>query len=207
MGLVRQVTEPSPEEPHPDTPAADPPGRPLESPDPECRRETALGLDGVAEAVPALLDRLAVETEPAVRDAILTTLVGHDNPAVATGLARHLASEDPGLRTAVAGAMAAMPESVPELMPDLLSDPDHDVRVMTVMVLANLRHSESDCWLAAMIRDDPHPNVVTAAIGALLPSSGAGHTTLFEHALRRFPDDPFLRFLVETAVPRPAGAV
>jgi HEAT repeat protein len=186
-------------------PAVDPPVRPLDSPDPECRREAALGLDGVAEAVPALLGRLEVETDAAVRDAILTTLVGHDTPAVAAGLAGHLASEDPGLRTAAAQAMAALPGSVPALIPDLLADPDHDVRIMIVMVLADLRHPEADAWLVAMIRDDPHPNVVTAAIGALLPSAGAEHVTLLRHALQRFPGDPFLRFLVETAVPPLTG--
>lgn len=201
MGLVRLSTEPLPEEEGPDCT-----GQPLDSPDPECRREAALRLDGVAEAVPALLDRLEVETEPAVRDALLTTLAGHDTEAVAFGLAGHLASDDPGLRSAVAEAMAAMPESVPALMPALLTDPDHDVRVMTVMVLANLRHPEAGSWLVAIIRDDPHPNVVSAAIGALLPSAGPEHATLLQQALRRFPGDPFLRFVVENAVPRLAEA-
>ena len=199
MGLVRHDTEPQP--------AEERPGQPLDSPDPERRRKAALCLDGVAEAVPALFDRLAVETEPAVRDALLTPLAGQDTDAVAIGLAGHLASEDPGLRTAVAEAMAAMPESVPVLMPDLLTDPDHDVRILTVMVLANLQHSEVDSWLVAMIRDDPHPNVVTAAIGALLPSAGAEHATLLQDALRRFPDDPFLCFIVKTAMPRLVEAV
>nr|WP_307854043.1 HEAT repeat domain-containing protein [Actinoplanes toevensis] len=93
-----------------------------------------------------------------------------------------------------------MPISVPALVPRLLEDPDHDVRVMTAMVLADLPHPESLTWLAVMIKDDPHPNVVASAIDALLPSLGPEHTELLERAVRRFPDDPFLRFTVEAAL-------
>ena len=94
-----------------------------------------------------------------------------------------------------------MPASVPALIPGLLADEDHDVRVMTAMVLADLVHPESLTWLTRMIRDDPHPNVVASAIDALLPSLGPEHRDLLERAVRRFPDDPFLRFTVEAALP------
>lgn len=202
MGLVRHDIKLEPVEERPEMPPTDVLERQLESLEPERRREAALVLDGVAEAVPALLDRLDVETEPAVRDAILTTLEGHDTPAVAARLARHLASEDTGLRTAVVEALAAMPGSAPALMPDLLADPDHDVRVLTAMILADLRHAEAESWLVAMISGDSHPNVVTAAIDALLPSARAEHAPLLRQAMQRFPDDPFLRFTVTNALPR-----
>jgi hypothetical protein len=72
--------------------------------------------------------------------------------------------------------------------------------MMTAMVLAGLPHPSSQSWLAEMIRDDPHPNVVAAAIDALLPSIGPEHAGLLRDAVRRFPDDPFLRFTVEAAL-------
>jgi HEAT repeat protein len=195
MGLVRREAEPEPRAfVHSDL------LRQLDDPDPERRREAALGLDGVDEAVEALLDRIGGEEEPRVRDAMLTTLAAHDTDAVAAGLAVHLASDDAGLRTAAAEALATMPQSVPAIIPRLLEDPDHDVRLMTAMVLADLPHAESLTWLAVMIKDDPHPNVVASAIDALLPSLGPEHTELLERALRRFPDDPFLRFTVEAAL-------
>ena len=205
MGLVRRNTQPQPIEETPETPAHELLERQLTSPEPDCRRQAALDLDGSAEAVPALLGRLAGETEPTARDAILTTLAGHDTSEVAAGLVGHLASEDAGLRTAVTEALSAMPESAPSLMPGLLTDPDHDVRILTAMVLANLRHAEAATWLAAMIRDDPHPNVVAAAIDALLPSAAAEHAALLRGAVQRFPDDPFLHFVVEAALPRLTG--
>ena len=205
MGLVRRNAEPRTPEAVAEAPSVETLLSRLDDPDPECRREAALGLDGVAEAISALLTRVGVEPEPAVRDAVLTTLAAQDTTAVACVLAGHLASDDAGLRTAVAETMAAMPRSVPALVPGLIADPDHDVRVMTAMVLADLRHPEALSWLAAMIADDPHPNVVTAAIDAILPLAGAEHVALLEAAMRRFPDDPFLRFTVEKALPRLTG--
>lgn len=172
----------------------------LDDPDPNCRREAALGLEGVAEAVPVLLARVGVEHDPLVRDAVLTTLAAHDTDAVAEGLAPHLATDDASLRTAVAETLATMPGSVPPMVPRLLADPDHDVRVMTAMVLADLPHPSAISWLAEMIENDPHPNVVATAIDALLPSLTPEHTDLLRRAADRFPDDPFLRFTVEAAL-------
>jgi HEAT repeat protein len=197
VGLVRRQTQA--EEKREEPSAADLLGR-LDDTDPEVRREAALGLDAVAEAVPALLDRVGDEQEPRVRDAMLTTLAAHDTDDVAERLSAHLASDDAGLRTSTAEALATMPASVPAILPRLLADDDHDVRVMTAMVLADLQHPAALDWLTEMIRDDPHPNVVSAAIDALLPSLGPEHKDLLERAVLRFPNDPFLRFTVEAAL-------
>ncbi|GLY04725.1 HEAT repeat domain-containing protein [Actinoplanes sp. NBRC 101535] len=205
MGLVRKQAPQAPEEVSPEQPAAEALMRQLDDPDPEVRREAALALDGVTEAVHALLIRATVETESRVRDAVLTTLAVHDTEEVAGALAVHLASDDPGLRTAVAEALATMPRSTPSLIPDLLAAPDHDIRVMTAMVLADLPHPEAKTWLVRMIAEDSHPNVVTAAIDALLPVATSEHADVLEEAVHRFPGDPFLRFTVQTAVSRLVG--
>ena len=205
MGLVRKQAPEQPVEVAPERPSAEALRAQLDDPDPDCRREAALGLEGVAEAVPELLTRVLVETETNVRDAVLTTLAAHDTETVAGGLAVHLASDDAALRTAVAEALATMPRSVPALLPSLLAAPDHDVRVMTAMVLADLTHPGTAVWLVQMISQDPHPNVVTAAIDALLPVATAEHAAVLEAAVHRFPDDPFLRFTVLASVPRLTG--
>ena len=199
MGLVRRAA--APEAPGPETPTTESLLAALTADDAEERRRAALGLDGVAEAVPALLARVGAEPDPAVRDAVLTTLAAVDREDVATGLAVHLASEDAALRTAVAETLAAMPTAVPGLLPGLLADPDHDVRIMTVMILADLVHPDSVPRLVEVIRTDPHPNVVAAAVDALLPSATEDHAAVLREARARFPDDPFLRFTVEAALP------
>ena len=205
MGLVRKQAPQQPEEAPVEKPSIEILRAQLDDPDPETRRVAALSLEGVAEAVPQLLARVAVETEVNVRDAVLTTLAAYDTETVAGGLAVHLASDDAALRTAVVEALASMPGSVPALLPSLLAAPDHDVRVMTAMVLADLTHPDTAVWLVQMIEQDPHPNVVTAAIDALLPVADAGHAAVLEEAVHRFPDDPFLRFTVQAALPRLTG--
>lgn len=201
MGLVRRTAGP------------DEGGAPQESPAelvarlddaaPDSRRRAALDLDldGVSDAVPALLRRLSIETETAVRDAILTTLATCDTDAVAGALSAYLHSDDAAVRTAVAGTLATMPRSVPAQLPALLDDADHDVRIMTAMVLADLPHPDASTWLERMIRDDPHPNVVAAAIDALLPMAGPEHVPLLQEARARFADDPFLHFTIDAALP------
>ncbi|MFC4068036.1 HEAT repeat domain-containing protein [Actinoplanes subglobosus] len=205
MGLVRKQAPQQPEEVLPEPPDTATLIGQLDDPDPDCRREAALGLADADEAVPGLLARVGTEEDPRVLESILTTLAAHDTEEVAGGLAVHLASDEAELRTAVAAALATMPRSVPALLPDLLAAPDHDVRVMTAMVLADLPYAEAHAWLVRMICEDPHPNVVTGAIDALLPSATAEDADLLRDAVARFPDDPFLRFTVNAALPRLTG--
>jgi HEAT repeat protein len=205
MGLVRKQTPTGTEVVLSESPSTDVLLSRLDDPDADRRREAALGLVGVAAAVPELLVRVGAEQDRRVLESILVTLAAHDTDEVAASLAVHLASDEAGLRTAVAAALATMPQSVPALLPDLLNAPDHDVRVMTAMILADLRHPETHGWLVRMICEDPHPNVVGAAIDALLPAANADDIPLLEGALARFPDDPFLRFTVQAAIPRLAG--
>ncbi|MER7006099.1 HEAT repeat domain-containing protein [Dactylosporangium sp. NPDC000555] len=196
MALVRRDSTTAPDDDDPQVL-----GRRLTDPDAEIRRRAALGLDGVAEAVPALLARVPVETDPAAREAVLTTLAALDRADVAAGLVPHLASDDAALRTAVSGALAAMPASVPALLPALLANPDHDVRIMTAMVLADLPHPGAADWLAGIVATDTHPNVVAAAVDALLPMAGPGHVEVLAAVPARFPGDPFLRFTIDAALP------
>jgi HEAT repeat protein len=205
MGLVRKTAPTEPEEAVPAAPSVETLLEQVHDTDPEVRREAALSLVEVTEAVPILLARVGTETEVRVRDAVLTTLAAHDTPTVAAGLAVHLASDEASLRTSVAETLATMPRSALGLMPDLLAAPDHDVRVMTAMILADLPHPDAKAWLLRMIAEDPHPNVVTGAVDALLPAADAGDAPILQAAVARFPDDPFLRFTVQAALPRLTG--
>ena len=124
-----------------------------------------------------------------------------DSDVVAQGLATHLASEDPALRTAVVDALATMTHAAPPLLPELTTSPDPDVRILSAMLLANLAHPAVVPALEAMIATDPHANVVAAAIDALLPVATTAHIGLLEDVLARFPDDPFLRFTISAVIP------
>lgn len=198
MALVRRTTPQSEAEPReePTDPVAA-----LSASDPGRRHRAVLELHGVTSAVPALLAGVGTETDAVVREAMLTVLAERDTPEVARALAVHLDSDDASLRTAVVEALAAMPTGVPPLLPALLADDDPDVRLMTVRVLADLPVPDAASWLVRMITDDQHPNVVAAAIDALLPAAGEEHIPVLEQARDRFPNDPFLRFTVDAMVP------
>jgi HEAT repeat protein len=199
MGLVRHTTE------HHDDAAPDAVVAALDSDDPETRRSGALHLNVQPGSVDALLNHVADEPDPAARDAMLTVLAAEDSDLVARGLIRHLASEDAGLRNAVVDVLAMMTQAVPALLPQLTTSPDSDVRILTAMLLANMAHPAVLPALEAMIADDLHPNVVAAAIDALLPIATARHVALLEGVLSRFPEDPFLRFTIQAAIPRLVG--
>jgi HEAT repeat protein len=177
----------------------------LESADPEIRRRGALDVGGHLEAVPALLGHLADEPDLAARDAILTVLAAHDTEAVAGAMIDFLASENAGLRNAVADALATMPHGLPPLLPRLTTSPDPDVRVLVAMMLGILAHPGVVPALVGMVSADSDANVVGAALDSLLPLATGTHIALLERTLARFPEDPFLDFTIRSAIPRLAS--
>lgn len=95
-----------------------------------------------------------------------------------------------------------MPQAVLLLLPALVVDPDPDVRILTAMLLADLEPPVAMDWLVEMIILDDHPNVVATAIDSLQPYFGREHIGLLETTRDRFPLDPFLRFVIDTALAR-----
>ena len=178
----------------------------LDAPEADVRRWAAIDLAAEPAAADALADRLEVERSKAVRDALVTALVQIGTPAVARRLAVHLGAEDAGLRNAAVEALAEMPATA-EVVPELLADPVHDVRVLTVMVLAALRDPRVPGWLLEVATSDPHPNVCGAAVDALAEAGDAEMRPALEAVPARFPEDPFLPFAVRATVERlSAGA-
>jgi hypothetical protein len=168
--------------------------------DPERRRRAVLDLADVVVALPALAMRLGVETDLTVRDALCAQLARHDRPEVVDGVIEYLASDDAGLRNAVAEVLAKTPKATAVRLPALLADPDPDVRILTVMVLGSLRLAEVQQWLSGLVVSDPDPNVVSAAIGELVPLIGTRSEQLLCQARDRFPTDPFITFSVTRAL-------
>jgi HEAT repeat protein len=95
-----------------------------------------------------------------------------------------------------------MREAVPLLLPALVVDPDPDVRILTAMLLADVEPPVAMDWLVEMIILDDHPNVVATAIDSLQPYFGREHIGLLEATRDRFQFDPFLRFVIDTALAR-----
>jgi hypothetical protein len=168
--------------------------------DPELRRRAVLELGDRPEGLPVLVRRVGSEPDRTVRAALCTQLARHDVSEVVDGLIEHLGSDDAGLRVAVAGVLSRTPIATSSRIPELLVDPDPDVRILTVMVLAGLRSSGVEGWLTGLVRTDPNPNVTAAAIGELAALVGPACEASLRVALDRFPDDPFIAFSVERAL-------
>lgn len=168
--------------------------RALQSPDPAARREAALALRGVEAAVRVISRCLATERDLPARDAMLEALVESDSPLAAERLVSYMRSDDAGLRSAAAIALARMSSSE-EVVRGLMVDPDPDVRILTVMTLGALDLPGVPFWLIALLHYDQHPNVVGAAINVLADIGDASMADTVREATARFADDPFIAFV------------
>jgi hypothetical protein len=57
-------------------------------------------------------------------------------------------------------------------------------------------------WLLAMIAEDEDPNVVASAIDSIELHLGREHIGVMEATRDRFPNDPFLGFVIDKALAR-----
>lgn len=174
----------------------------LKNPDPSLRRWAARDLGAHHEAAAALGRALAAECEPAVREALFTSLSVLASERAAEALMPLLRSEDAALRNGAIEALAGMPQAVAPSIERLLRDPDPDVRIFTVNLLGELRHAEVNRWLGQVLAQDSQVNVVAAAIEVLTETGGSAERAGLLQVRERFADDPFIGFATELALDR-----
>ena len=174
----------------------------LQDPDPVVRRWAARDLAIHPHAVPALSEHLAKEPDHAVREVILTTLGVLGGEDVVAGLVPLLRSEDPGLRNGAIEVLSELPDEVAPHIDELLGDPDADVRIFTLNVLNMLSHPRVGKWLSQVLRNDPHVNVVAAALEAATEAGSPETLPAIAQARQRFADDPFIGFAADLAQQR-----
>ena len=177
----------------------------LVSDDASARRQAARALAAMPEATALLCARLEVEPSASVRSIIFTGLIAHPSPAAVEGLTPFLRCEDVGLRNAAIDALQKMPHEVIPCMDLLLADPDSDVRIMAVNILGLLQHPAAPARLLRVAIDDPHVNVCAAALDALAEVGEPEAIPMLECVAHRFPDVPFIKYAVATAVRRIRG--
>ncbi len=194
MGLVRHACE-APTTAERRCRTRDPAGliAGLCDPSPDVRRWAALDLVADTGAVTSLAARLAEEPDQAVREALLSTLAATGGAAVVDALVPYIRCENAAVRNAVVECLSQIAASV-EAVPRLLADPDADVRVLTVTLVASLRDQRVPGWLLDVVADDPDANVCGAAIGELAEVGDQTDCAVIESATARFPDDPFVAF-------------
>lgn len=178
----------------------------LNSDDPELRRHAARDLSQHSTpAAHALCQRLEVETDKAMREAIAISLTRIGGDAVVKGLLPLLRSDDAALRNGVIDILKELAADVAPHMEALLDDPNPDVRIFVVNVLEALRHPKVEDWLIAVICMDPHVNVVASALDLLGEVGTEAALTSLSDVRKRFPHEPFIGFAVDNAVKRIGG--
>ncbi|KAA5603814.1 HEAT repeat domain-containing protein [Roseospira marina] len=190
----------------PDAPNLARPVTDLADPNPERRWEAALSARGEPTGVDAVLARLPVEPDLAVRQALFDALAATGGPVAARGLVDLLRSEDAHLRNEAIAALAELPDDVPDLIDTMLTADDPDVRIFTVNVLRDLRHPQTTAWLTRVIAEDTHPNVVGTALDHALELADPAMAPAALAARTRFADDPYVAFVCGLLLDRIEGS-
>ena len=166
------------------------------------RRWAARDLARQPQASGLLGEQLLQETEPSVREALLTSLSAIAGDGAVAALLPLLRSEDAQLRNGAIEALAGMPLAVAPRVAALLHDADSDVRIFTVNLLGDLRHAQVLPWLLQVLKFEPEVNVVAAAIEVLAEVGSPGDADALRATRTRFVDDAFIGFATDMAISR-----
>jgi HEAT repeat protein len=146
-----------------------------------------------------------VEPDRAVLDLLLTLLVESSSRAVVVRLLPCLASQDAGLRGAVAEALEQMPGPLSVEIRSLLGHHDPDVRLQAVVALQHARIPSAPQLLLEVLAQDEHVNVCAAALEGLAEVGEAEALPTVEALPARFPDVPFVAFAAGVCAARIRG--
>jgi HEAT repeat protein len=152
--------------------------------------------------VAALAEALRTETEPRVREAILTSLARIATPEAAQAVIPHIRSDDAVLRTAALDALCAMPAAVSASLPTLLADPDGDVRLLACELVRAEAGAGATRLLCDLLDRETEPNVCGAAVEVLAEIGSSDAAPVLARCAVRFADQPFLAFSIRVALER-----
>jgi len=174
----------------------------LNNPNAMTRRWAARDLVECTDSSAALVTRLAIETEPSVREVILTTLTRLGDRVAVDGLVQSMRSEDAALRNEAIEAMKQLPDAVAPIMRDLLSDESSDMRIFSVNILESLKHPDVELWLREVIERDAHVNVCATAVDLLGEVGSKEALESLRHLKQRFEAEPYIQFAADLAIKR-----
>ncbi len=163
------------------------------------RWAAARSLTGQA-AEPALVRALSVETDPQIREAILTNLVSIGTVSARRAVCDQLRSENADARSAALDALKAARDATLPHVSELLVDADPDVRLLACEVVRGFSMPKAQSLLTALLERDDQINVCAAAIEVLSEIGTISALPSLDACRHRFAHDPFLRFSIDAAV-------
>lgn len=169
---------------------------------PDDRWSAARRLGGRPGSAPVLLEALAKEQDPRVREAILTALAKDGGPDAIGGLVGLIRSPDAASRTAALDALATVPAAIESNIEALLSDPDRDVRILSCDLVRRLPTAKATDVLVALLEREQEVNVCGAAVEVLSEVGDARARPALEACAARFSKDAFLTYAIDVAIRR-----
>jgi HEAT repeat protein len=174
----------------------------LDDADIATRRWAARDLAAHPQTVARLCMQLLTERDASVRVALFTSIGRVGGPDAVEGILPLLRSEDAALRNGAIETLAALPDAVAPRIQALLQDEDVDVRIFTVNLLGDLAHPKVAQWLAQVLRDEPEPNVIGAALEVLAEVGGPEMLEPLREIRERFAGDAYLVFTADLVMER-----
>jgi HEAT repeat protein len=159
-----------------------------------------------AEDVPALSAALETEHDASVREAILTSLCQIATPESAAAIIPGIRSDNASVRRSALDALISTPQTAASHLPALLSDPDADVRLLSCEIVRSLPSKDATRLLTDVLKNDAAVNVCIAAADVLAEIGTMDAMDALAAAEARFPREAFLKFAMEAARERIAGA-
>ena len=126
------------------------------------------------------------------REALLAALLAIADPSAAAALARHLRSEDAGLRNACVETLQAMPAAAASVLPALLADLDPDVRLLATEIVRTQPTADANRFLAGLLDAETQPNVCGAAVEVLAEVGTVDAVPALRTVRTRFAAEAFL---------------
>jgi len=166
------------------------------------RRWAARDLAAHPRAAARLCACLATEPDASVRAVLFSSVARLGGATVVDGLLPLLRCEDAALRNGAIEVLGGLPEAVAPRIDMLLRDGDPDVRILTVNLLGQLPHPGVPRWLAQVLQEEQHANVVGAAVEVLAEVGDAELTAPLRQARQRFASDPYIVFAADVALGR-----
>lgn len=202
MPLVKAPSAPAPGGPDRTPPSRDAVLADLNADVADTRRAAARACRAFSDAIALIAGRLEVEEDTRVVEALVLNLVAIGGPAAAAALAPLLRSDRAGCRFAAAEALADMgPDALP-FFDALIRDPDPQVRIMAAEIARGRAGGAVVQTLEHLLATEEETNVCCAFIDVLAETGTVETAAALTAVLARLPENPFLRFSVETALSR-----
>lgn len=198
MPLVRKPTQPAgqPQASHADVLTG------IASESLEERWAAARAAAELPDTAAPLSAALGQESDPRIREAMLTSLVRIGTRDSLGRVLPLLRSDDSALRTGALDALRSSPAAAHALLPQLLGDPDVDVRMLSCELARNFASQEASRSLCTLLAGEQDVNVCAAAIEVLAEVGDQSALPVLEQCSQRFPQAAFLRFAIRAATDR-----